>query len=163
MLVSARISTEISLPVQPRKAELHSWSTCVSVDLYWQTGLRMNLSAKYLWCVVTALAAVAQFPVYAQDSNSAALVGHWRKTTVSFVEPRDENLVLRANGAAERWVVTAKARTPVATGTWRVDDKILTVQIEGQNTASLPFTFHQGQLVFPNIQNRRGFWDIIGR
>jgi hypothetical protein len=123
----------------------------------------MNLSAKYLWCVVTALAAVAQFPVYAQDSNPAALVGHWRKTTISYVGPRDENLVLRANGAAERWEVTAQSRTPVATGTWRVDDKILTVQIAGKNTASLPFTFHQGQLVFPNIQNRRGFWDRIGR
>ena len=84
----------------------------------------MNLSAKYLWCAVTALAAVAQFPVHAQESNSAALVGHWRKTTVPFGEPRDENLMLRANGSAERWIVTAKARTPVATGTWRVDDKI---------------------------------------
>jgi len=142
---------------------LHSWPFACQLICIGRRGCAVNLSAKYLWCVVTALAAVAQFPAHAQDSNSAALVGHWRKTTVAFGEPRDENLVLRANGAAERWVVTAKTRTPIATGIWRVDDKILTVQIEGQNTSSLPFTFHQGQLVFPNIQNRRGFWDRIGR
>lgn len=123
----------------------------------------MNSSAKSVCRVVIALAVIgAQFPASAQEASSAALVGHWRKTTVAFGEPRDENLVLRANGAAERWVVTAKTRTPIASGQWRVDDKVLTVQIQGQNGISLPFTFHQGQLVFPNIPNRRGFWDKIG-
>jgi hypothetical protein len=122
----------------------------------------MKSSIGYVWCLATALGVVgAQLPARAQDT--ATLVGHWRKTTVSFGEPRDENLVLRANGAAERWIVTARSRTPVATGAWQVEGKILTVQMPGQNAASMPFTFHQGQLVYPNVPNRRGFWDRIGR
>jgi hypothetical protein len=91
------------------------------------------------------------------------LVGHWRKTTISFGEPRDEHLVLRPNGAAERWMVTAKSRTPVITGQWQSEGKILAVQMQGQNAVVQPYTFHQGQLVFPNIPNRRGFWEKVGR
>ena len=79
---------------------MHSWPFACQLICIGRRGCAVNLSAKYLWCVVTALAAVAQVPAHAQDSNSAALVGHWRKTTVPFGEPRDENLVLRANGAA---------------------------------------------------------------
>jgi hypothetical protein len=121
-------------------------------------------SIRRILCIVAALAVIgSQVAAEGLDPNAGALVGHWRKTTIAFGEPRDENLVLRANGSAERWVVTARSRTPVASGLWRVDDKVLTVQIEGQQPMSLPFTFYQGQLVFPNIQNRRGFWEKIGR
>jgi hypothetical protein len=124
----------------------------------------MNSNAKYVWSVVIALAAIgAQLPAHALDPNSEALVGHWRKTTIVYTGPRDEHLVLRANGAAERWAVTAQSRTPVATGIWQAEGKVLTVQIQGQQEISLPFTFYQGQLVFPNIQNRRGFWEKIAR
>jgi hypothetical protein len=30
-----------------------------------------------------------------------------------------------------------------------------------QQDESNPFTFYNGQLVYPNIQNRRKFWDKI--
>ena len=68
---------------------------------------------------------VTDLPAHALAPNSEALVGHWRKTTIVSAGPRDEHLVLRANGAAERWVVTAQARTPVATGLWQAEGKIL--------------------------------------
>ena len=35
----------------------------------------MNLSAKYLWCAVTALAAVAQFPAHARGFELCSLGG----------------------------------------------------------------------------------------
>ena len=59
------------------------------------------------------------------------------------------------------WVVTADSRTEPVSGTWQVDGKILTIGVGGQVTMSQPFTFYQGQLVFPNVQNRRGFWTRI--
>jgi hypothetical protein len=121
-------------------------------------------SIQRVLCIVAALAVIGtDVAAEGSDPSTEGLVGHWRKTTISFGEPRDENLVLRANGTAERWVVTARSRTPAASGLWRVDAKVLTVQIEGQQPMSLPFTFYQGQLVFPNIPNRRGFWEKIGR
>ena len=103
------------------------------------------------------------FPAHALDPISEALLGHWRQTTINFGEPRDEHLVLSADGTVGHWIVTAKSRTPVMPGMWEVEDKILTLQIQDQNEVSLPFTFFQGQLVFPNIANRRGFWEKIGR
>ena len=52
-----------------------------------------------------------------QESSDASrdskqqLVGHWRKTTIVFESPKDEHLVLRADGTAENWVVTAESRS----------------------------------------------------
>jgi hypothetical protein len=88
------------------------------------------------------------------------LVGHWRKTTIVFESPKDEHLVLRADGTAENWVVTAETRGEPVTGRWSVEGKTLTLSF-GENENSRPFTFYQGQLVFPNIPNRRGFWEKI--
>ena len=101
-------------------------------------------------------------PAYAADPVSEALVGHWRQTTISFGEPRDEHLVLGADGTVGHWMVTATSRTPVLSGLWEAEGKFLTIQIQDQNGVSLPFAFYQGQLVFPNIKNRRGFWEKIG-
>jgi hypothetical protein len=101
-------------------------------------------------------------PAQAADPLSEALVGHWRQTTISFGEPRDEHLVLGADGTVGHWIVTANSRTPVASGLWGAAGKLLTIQIQDQNGVSLPFAFYQGQLVFPNINNRRGFWEKIG-
>jgi hypothetical protein len=101
-------------------------------------------------------------PAFATDPVPEALVGHWRQTTFSFGEPRDEHLVLGADGTVGHWIVTANSRTPVVPGQWEVEGKVLTIQIQDQNGVSLPFTFFEGKLVFPNIQNRRGFWEKIG-
>lgn len=96
----------------------------------------------------------------ATSENPRTLVGHWRKTTIVFGSPRDEHLVLRADGTAENWTVTATDRTTPVTGHWSVDGKTLKL-VFGENENARPFTFYEGQLVFPNIPNRRGFWEKI--
>jgi hypothetical protein len=35
------------------------------------------------------------------------------------------------------------------------------VELEEDNQSSLPFTIYEGQLVLPNIQGRRQFWEKI--
>jgi hypothetical protein len=72
----------------------------------------------------------------------------------------DEHLVLHSDGTVENWTVTAYERREPATGHWSVEGKTLTLSFGG-NDRSNPFTFYQDQLVFPNIQNRRGFWEKI--
>lgn len=101
----------------------------------------------------------AQFSAYALDPVSDSLVGHWRKTTIMIDgHAKDEHLVLHANGVAEDWVVTASSRTRPLSGVWRVEGKYLKMQFQGRYAVSLPFTFFRGQLVLPNIANKRGFW-----
>ncbi len=96
----------------------------------------------------------------ASSDNAQRLIGHWRKTTIVFESPKDEHLLLHADGTAENWVVRAESRSEPVTGRWSVEGKILTLSF-GENENSNPFTFYEGQLVFPNIPNRRGFWDKI--
>ena len=96
----------------------------------------------------------------AGSDNTKQVIGHWRKTTIVFGSPKDEHLVLHADGTAENWVVTAESRSEPVTGRWSVEGKTLTLSF-GDNEHSNPFTFYQGQLVFPNIPNRRGFWEKI--
>ena len=94
------------------------------------------------------------------SENSNALIGHWRKTTISYTGPVDEHLVLHVDGTAENWTATAYERREPATGHWNVEGKTLILSFGG-NDRTNPFTFYQGQLVFPNIPNRRGFWEKI--
>jgi hypothetical protein len=89
------------------------------------------------------------------------LAGHWRNTRIIFEGPRDEHLVLSANGSAETWQVTASSRTPVTRGRWSVQGTMLTVTWEDGRQWGQPFTFFEGQLVFPNISNQRQFWEPI--
>ncbi len=88
------------------------------------------------------------------------LIGHWRKTTISYTGPVDEHLVLHVDGTVENWTATAYERREPVTGHWNVEGKTLILSFGG-NDRSNPFTFYQGQLVFPNIPNRRGFWEKI--
>jgi hypothetical protein len=94
------------------------------------------------------------------SENSNALIGHWRKTTISYTGPIDEHLVLHVDGTVENWTATAYERRERVEGHWSVEGKTLTLSFGG-NDRSNPFTFYQGQLVFPNIPNRRGFWEKI--
>lgn len=94
------------------------------------------------------------------SENSNALIGHWRKTTIGHTGPIDEHLVLHVDGTVENWTVTAYERRDPVTGHWSVEGKTLTLSFGG-NDRSNPFTFYQGQLVFPNIPNRRGFWEKV--
>ena len=102
-----------------------------------------------------------QAPQNAQAQDADALVGHWRKTTIRFEQPRDEHLVLGADGRMANWVVTADSRSDPLTGAWSAEGAMLTLSVDGGNTATQPFTFYNGRLVFPNAPNRRGFWDKI--
>jgi len=72
----------------------------------------------------------------------------------------DEHLVLHVDGTVENWTATAYERRAPETGHWNVEGKTLILSFGG-NDRSNPFTFYQGQLVFPNIPNRRGFWEKI--
>jgi hypothetical protein len=94
------------------------------------------------------------------SQNSNALIGHWRKTTIGYTGPIDEHLVLHVDGTVENWTATAYERRVPEEGHWSVEGKTLTLSFGG-NDRSSPFTFHEGQLVFPNIPNRRGFWEKI--
>ena len=84
----------------------------------------------------------------ASSDNMQRLIGHWRKTTIVFESPKDE------------YVVTADSRNEPVTGRWSVEGKTLTLSF-GENQNSQPFTFYEGQLVFPNIPKLRGFWEKI--
>jgi hypothetical protein len=94
------------------------------------------------------------------SENANVLIGHWRKTTISYTGPIDEHLVLHSDGTVENWTVTAYERREPVTGHWNAEGKTLTLSFGG-NDRSSPFAFYQGQLVFPNIPNRRGFWEKI--
>ncbi len=89
------------------------------------------------------------------------LTGHWRSTRIIFESPNDEHLVLHPDGSAETWTVTASGRSQPTRGRWRTEGRTLSVDWEDGRQWSQPFTFHEGQLVFPNIPNRRQFWERI--
>jgi hypothetical protein len=129
---------------------------------------------KITWLANCAAFAFAAFSIEAADSgiitfqessgpssgNASALIGHWRKTTISYTGPIDEHLVVHSDGTVENWTATAYERKEPVTGHWSVEGKTLTLSFGG-NDRSSPFTFYEGQLVFPNIPNRRGFWEKI--
>jgi hypothetical protein len=112
-----------------------------------------------------ALAFAILFPlaglsgVEAQDSSD--LVGHWRKTTIRFEEPRDEHLVLGADGRMSNWVVTADSQSQPVVGGWSAGNGMLSLDVDGGGSVTQPYTFYEGKLVFPNIPNRRGFWERL--
>jgi len=94
-------------------------------------------------------------------SRAQNLVGHWRNTRIVFDSARDEHIVLRANGVVEKWSVTASSRSSIVRGRWETQANSLSVDWEDGTKWSGPFTFHQGNLVFPNRQGQRRFWDRI--
>jgi hypothetical protein len=133
--------------------------------------MRRLLGITFARCIVAAfgllssVTASSEVITFQESSNGSPdgnrqLVGHWRKTTIVFGSPKDEHLVLHGDGKAEIWVVTAESRSEPVIGRWSVEGKTLTLSF-GENENSKPFTFYEGQLVFPNIPNRRGFWERI--
>jgi hypothetical protein len=97
----------------------------------------------------------------APTEASQDLVGHWRFTKIVFADPRDEHLVLHADGTAENWFVTEAGRGEISTGNWSAEGETLTLSFEGYEEASIPFTFFEGGLVLPNIPNQRQIWERI--
>jgi hypothetical protein len=88
------------------------------------------------------------------------LFGHWRTTVIIGDSALDRNLVLKPDGSAARWTVTARSRDAPESGSWSVVGNTLVLSFGGQVQQS-PYTLHKGQLVFPNISNRRRFWDRV--
>ena len=130
-------------------------------------GFTVTQCSVFLIGLVSAVAAGSGIITFQESSDAPSdvkqqLIGHWRKTTIVFGSPKDEHLVLYADGTAENWVVTAESRSEPVSGRWSVEGKTLTLSF-GENENAKPFTFYQGQLVFPNIPNRRGFWERSNR
>ena len=99
--------------------------------------------------------------------DPAALVGHWRKTMTIYESVSDEHLVLHPDGTAENWTMAVSGpyerrdtRTPTRTGRWSVEGKILNIDW-GDKQSSRPFFIEKGQLVWPNINNGRRFWERV--
>ena len=101
----------------------------------------------------------AAYPALAQVGGE--LVGHWRKTIVDLERSIDYNLVLNADGTAQQWTVTAMETESPTAGTWEASDTTLTLRMGGSEEAAAPYFFHEGQLVFPNIEGSRRFWERI--
>ncbi len=100
----------------------------------------------------------------AQKSSAARpaeLVGHWRRTRIVFDEPVDDNLVLAADGRLSVWRATPNSRSAPVPGRWRVEGKQLVLQVQGEEEDGAPYFMHEGRLVFPNIPNRRQFWQRV--
>ena len=98
------------------------------------------------------------------SGTAQALVGHWRNTRIIFESPEDEHLVLHSDGTAEKWTVTASGSGNTIAGTWSAEGDTLTLLFEGMfggKRETLPFTFYEGSLVFPNTPNQRKFWERI--
>ena len=114
--------------------------------------------------VVPFLGAVfLPFGAAAQTSTRPSeLIGHWRTTIIVGDQPLDRNLVLRPDGSASRWTVTASRRDAPESGSWSVVGNTLLVTFAGSDQSQqAPYFFHKGQLVYPNIPNRRRFWDRV--
>ena len=63
--------------------------------------------------------------------------------------------------ARKIWVaICPKPEQTLIIGRWSIEGKRLTLSL-GDHENSQPFTFYEGQLVFPNIPKRRGFWEKI--
>jgi len=122
--------------------------------------------ALFLICGSIVFSAGAMSPgsiALAQEGQEPAnaLIGHWRNTKIVFEKPQDTHLVLHPDGVAETWMVTATKRDPKSTGRWRSEGKTLTLGFGNGDERSYSFTFYQGQLVLPNIPNKRQFWEKI--
>jgi len=113
------------------------------------------------WPGYGALAADTRMAQAASPSRVEKLIGHWRNTRIVFDSARDEHMVFRGNGVVERWSVTASGRSGTVRGRWATQANILSLDWEDGSQWSRPFTFHDGNLVFPNVQKQRKFWERI--
>jgi hypothetical protein len=109
-----------------------------------------------------ALAAAPRMAQAADPGRAEKLIGHWRNTRIVFGSPLDEHMVFRGDGSVERWSVTASGRSGTVRGRWGTQANILGMEWEDGSQWSRPFTFHDGNLVFPNVPNQRKFWERIG-
>ena len=117
---------------------------------------------KITWLSHCAAFAFAAFSTEAADSgiikfqessapsseNANVLIGHWRKTTISYTGPIDEHLVLHSDGTVENWTVTAYERREPVTGHWSAEGKTLTLSFRWQRPIQ-PVHLLPGPTCFP--------------
>lgn len=95
------------------------------------------------------------------SAQPTPLVGHWRRTRIVLEEPIDDHLNLGADGTLTVWQVKATSRSTPQVGRWRVTEGQLMLQVPGEAEGGAPYVIHEGRLVFPNIPNRRQFWERV--
>ena len=76
-------------------------------------------------------------------------------------ELRAGKLVLMADGTVEHWFATAAGRSEVSTGRWSASGTTFGVKWADGEEWSQPYTFFEGQFVFPNIAGRRKIWERV--
>lgn len=121
------------------------------------------------WPVRGALAAATRMAEAAQVTDTQTtgptrgpgVAGHWRFTSIVFGSARDEHLVLNPDGTAEAWNATASGREPSTRGRWRIEGTTMNIDWADGRQWSQPFTFHEGELILPNISGRRKNWESI--
>lgn len=96
------------------------------------------------------LPAAAQTADPGRDQN---LIAHWRNTRIVFDSARDENMVLRASGSAEKWTVTATGRSAPVYGQWVTQAKILKIDWEDGEHWSGPSPSTRANSFFPTYKN----------
>ena len=83
--------------------------------------------------------------------NARILVGHWRKTTIVFEQPKDEHLVLHADGTVENWNMddAYRSRSATMTGRWNVEGKTLrTARMKNRSVSHNRLRFTRGSWFF---------------
>jgi hypothetical protein len=91
--------------------------------------------------------------------GNSELVGHWLRPVIALDTVTDHHLVLNPDGTAEQWAATPFSTDPPTAGTWEASADTLTLRMDGSEQASAPYFFFEGQLVFPNVEGNRRFWE----
>ena len=94
-------------------------------------------------------------------ADGSGPVGHWRRTYTSFDSAFDENLVLNADGTAEKWTAGARGRSGRATGRWSQQSGQLSVRWNDGTELSKPWSYHGNELLLRTSTERPPTWERI--
>jgi hypothetical protein len=94
-------------------------------------------------------------------ADASGPVGHWRRTYISFGSAFDENLVLNADGTAEKWTASASGKSGPLTGRWSQQSGQLTVRWNDGTELSKPWSYHGRELLLRTSTQRPATWERI--
>lgn len=94
-------------------------------------------------------------------ADASGPVGHWRRTYISFGSAIDENLVLGADGTAEKWTASARGKSGRVTGRWSQQSGQLTVRWNDGTELSKPWSYHGRELLLRTSTERPPTWERI--
>jgi hypothetical protein len=89
------------------------------------------------------------------------LAGKWRRTELLIDLPQDVYLDLKADGNVTNWVENSGKMQVPRSGKWDTSDGKLVFRYDGFTEESEAYSLYEGQLVYPNVEGRRGFWDRV--